>query len=666
MPATREPEVWTLLEEVETETERARSEGYFPLDVGNSLKEARDLLSRHREARNWKGGYWGRAENYDLGFSPDRERLILDARESLLRAKGALIALKLPRWAKELRYYYLDSIWGEERVESLDPRRGVVFMSGTEWALKGFPESQGGLWNRCNCRPTREGIDLIEKFHAEGKRVGTYMSGGMMAITYALLPDSEEDWTDDFMRWYAGAYWHGQKERFWGARGSSSEWNANLPAPMDFSEWMMRQLEYAQRIGFDFVHLDEAFGAYPDARELSARDPDFVMCPNNLARMYVDEEGWRFGWTAMGESLGHPSDWDDFNRKMRQRSMMTRNIPWWGWHTYKPFEKGYHDLTLATSLANRGTDVAHSEPSDECIEFTRKFSDYVYGSYIDTYASQDIVNARDAPPNLRTIVDRRVLSSGREELIVHLLNIKPETSSINNIDLEVNISAVRVKSPPVVTLIAPGTLPKPIEIATKPDRLEFKIPSIETWSIVVIGESLFPRVELRLISRDGTPITDPLDNGFVPGHEIQVAATLEEPVPAQYSLKLHVPNGWRSEETGKEGSTRTFKVMPLFAEEGRAYAITPVVEKDRENCPSWPLVLQAVEEVGFRLIYPVLESPSGECHHALEVRNRGKAKILKFRLRLPDGWKAERTEFAMDSSAGEVRKMDIALTPPDL
>jgi hypothetical protein len=662
----RESEVWTLLEEVETETARAKSEGYFPLDVGNSLEEARDFLNKYREARNWKGGYWGRAENYDLGFHPDRERSLLDARESLLRAKGALIALKLPKWAKELRYYYIDSIWGEERVESLDPRRGVVFMSGTEWALKGFPESQGGLWNRCNCRPTREGIDLIEKFHAEGKRAGTYMSGGMTAITYALLPDSEEDWTDDFMRWYAGAYWHGEKERFWGARGSSSEWNADIPAPKDFSKWMMRQLEFAQRIGFDFVHLDEAFGAYPDASKLSEKDPNFVMCPNNLARMYVDESGWRFGWTAMGESLGHPSDWDDFNKKMRQRSLMTRNIPWWGWHTYKPFEKGYHDLTLATSLANRGTDVAHSEPSDECVEFTRKFSDYVYGSYIDSYVPQDVIKARGTLPTLRTIVDRRVLSSDREELIVHLLNIKPETGSVDNIELEVNISAIRARAPPVITLIAPGAPPTVLKARATADKLEFKVPSIKTWGVVVIGESLFSRVELRMVSRDGIPVADPLDNAFVPGHEIQVAATAEELVPTQYSLELHLPEGWRCEEIGRDGLTRLFRVMPVFAEEGKAYAITPLVKKEGQISPSWPLVLQAAGEVDFRLIYPVLESPSAESDHDLEVKNRGKAKAVKFRLRLPDGWKADNSQFDMNLDAGEVKKVGITLMPPDL
>jgi len=662
----QESEIWTLLEEVETEFARAKSEGYFPLDVGNSLKEARNLLSRYRGTRNWKGGYWWRAEKYDRGYSPDRERLLLEAKELLLRAKGALIALKLPKWAKELRYYYIDSTWGKDSVQSLDPRRGVVFLSGTEWSLKGFPETQGGLWNRCNCRPTREGVDLIERFHAEGKRVGTYMSGGMMAITYALLPDSEEDWTDDFMRCYAGAYWHGEKERFWGARGSSSEWNADIPAATDFSKWMMRQLELAQRIGFDFVHLDEAFGAYPDARELSEKDPDFVMCPNNLARMYVDEKGWRFGWTAMGESLGHPLDWDEFNRKMRERTLMARNIPWWGWHTYTPFEKGYHDLTLATSLANRGTDVSHSEPSDECIEFTREFSDYVYGPYIDTYLPQDMVKASGTPPMLRTIVDRRVLTNEREEFIVHLLNIKPEVPSIDNIDLQVDISASQVKSPPVVTLIAPGAPPRVLEAKATAGKLEFGVPGIKTWGVVVVGESLFPRVELRLVSREGVPVTDPLDNTFVPGYEIRVAAALEKNGPGECHLELHLPEGWRCEEIGADGATRLFRIMPVFAREGRAYAITPIVKKDGQTAPSWPLVLQAVGEVGFRFIWPVLESPSAGSDHELEVRNRGKAKAVKFRLRLPEGWRADNSEFDTNLDAGEVRKMSITLVPPDL
>lgn len=133
-----EASLWRLKEEIEREAHRAEEDGFVHLDVGNALKEAEMLLRRYRATKSWEGGYGGRARNYELGFDIDREALLLRAKEFLLRAKGAIRALRLPPWAKELRYYYLDPVWGEESVERLDPRRGVVFMSGRDWALKGF------------------------------------------------------------------------------------------------------------------------------------------------------------------------------------------------------------------------------------------------------------------------------------------------------------------------------------------------------------------------------------------------------------------------------------------------------------------------------------------------------------------------------------------------
>lgn len=199
--------------------------------------------------------------------------------------------------------------------------------------------------------------------------------------------------------------------------GPSSEWNGDLPAPLTFSKWMISQLEFAQRIGFDFIHLDEAFGRYPEAHKLWEQNPNFIVCPNNLARTYVDEENWRFGWTAMGKSLGHPSAWDEFHKGMRLRSLMSRDINWWGWHTYTPFDEVYQNLSYATTLANKGTDVSHSNPSEEYIKFSRRFSDYIYGPYVDIYVPQNIVRAIDAPESLRIIVNRRDLMGNREEMI---------------------------------------------------------------------------------------------------------------------------------------------------------------------------------------------------------------------------------------------------------
>ena len=660
-----EADLWSLKKAVEREADKAREKGYFPLDVGNELKRAEGLLRGYRATKSWERGYGGKAENYDLGFDIDREGLLLQAREALLRAKGAIIALKLPIWTKELRYFYMNATWGKEGVESLDPRRGVVFMSGRDWALKGFPETQEGLWYRCNCRPTMEGIRLIERFHAEGKRVGTYMSGGMMAITYALLPDSEEDWTDDFMRAYAGHYWHGRRERYWGARGSSSEWHERIAPRMDFSRWMMAQLEFAQRVGFDFIHLDEVFGRYPDAHTLSQRNPNFVVCPNNLARMYVDEEGWRFGWTAMGESLGHPSAWDEFHRKMRQRSLRARNIIWWGWHTYTPFEEAFQNLSYATTLANKGTDISHSNPSDEYVKFSRRLSDYIYSSYVDIYVPQKVVRAIGAPETLRTIVNRRVLASGREEIIVHLLNIKPDVPSIKQARLEVDLSGFQVNWPPTVTFAAPEFDVKVLRAEVEGRKVRFEAPEIRAWGVIVIGESLFPHVELRFKSRGRIPITVPLDNVFVPGEAIEVEAKVDEIVPTDYSIDLHLPEGWEYEEVGGEKNLRLFRIVPLFAEKDRGYAITPIVRKDGEAMPSWPLILQAKEKICFKLIPPMAESPHIKADYELEVKNRSGAGTVKFSLKPPEGWKLERTEFEMYMEAGETKRVPISMAPSD-
>ncbi|MEM2936370.1 MAG: hypothetical protein QW231_04240, partial [Candidatus Bathyarchaeia archaeon] len=486
-------------------------------------------------------------------------------------------------------------------------------MSGREWALKGFPETQDGLWYRCNCRPTLEGIRLIERFHAEGKRVGTYMSGGMMAITYALLPDSEEDWTDDFMKEYAGHYWHGRRERFWGARGPSSEWRERIAPHMAFSRWMISQLEFAHRVCFDFIHLDEAFGRYSDAHTLSERNPDFVVCPNNLARMYIDEESWRFGWTAMGEALGHPSRWDEFHRRMRQRSLRARNIVWWGWHAYAPFEEAYQNLSYA----------------------------------------------------LRTILNRRVLASGREELILHLLNVKPNAPPIKQVRLEVDLSGFEVKQPPTVTFATPELDVKVLEVEVEGQRARFEVPEFRTWGVIVIGEPIFPRVELRFKSRGGVPVANPLDNGFVPGEEIEVEARVEEIISTEYSIDLHLPEGWEYKKIDGGKSLHLFRVMPLFAEKDRGYAITPIVREGGDAMPSWPLILQAKDKICFRLVPPMAESPHVKAGYELEVKNYGRAGAVKFTIRPPEGWKIDRTEFEMDMEAGEKRRVAISMAPPD-
>lgn len=659
-------DLWGLEAGVEREAERARREGYFPLDVGHELERARRLLADYGATKSWAKGYGGRAETYDLGFDAEREALLLQAREALLRAKGALIALKLPAWTREFRYFYEDGVWGTDGVESFDERRGVVFMSGRNWALQGFPESQDSLWFRCTCRPTAEGIRQIERYHAEGKRVGTYMSGGMMAITFALLPDSEDDWTDEFMRQYAGHYWHGTRERFWGARGAASEWGNDVPRPMDFSRWMTAQLEFAHRIGFDFVHLDEAFGSYPEVRELSEANPNFVVCPNNLSRMYLDEEGWRFGWAAMGESLGDPSRWDEFNARMRARSREARNMRWWGWHTYTPFQKPYQDLSYATTLANRGTDVSHSDPSPELVAFSRRSCHYIYGDGVDVFVRQEAAKALGAPASLRTIANRKVLAGGREELVVHLLNTDPGVRSVAGTRLEVDLSGLRVRRPAAVTFVAPGSEAKALAAEIDGERLRFEVPVFRTWGMVVVGEPLFPAVELRLASRGGRPVAGPLDNAFVPGEAIEVEAVIDTGAAEACAVDLHLPEGWSHEDVGGgAGTRRRYRILPRFAHKDRGYAVTAILRRDGQTMPCWPLSLQAKDRVGFRLIPPMVESPRRRTSCELEVVNRGGGGTLRFALEPPAGWGVDASAHELRLAAGETRRIPVHLTPPD-
>ncbi len=649
-------DLYVLEETIEREAALAEEEGYVFLDTGNGLKHAEEILKSHRATKE-----------YEESFNEDKEKLLLEAKEALLRAKGALIALKLPKWAKELRYWYPEKSQDfdpDKQSGSFDPYRGVVFLPLT-WALGGFPEPSP-IWYRCNCRPRLEGVREIEKYHTEGKRVGTYMSGGMMAITYALLPESEEEWTDDFMRQYAGNYWHLEpSERFWGARGTSAEWRGGTIPQLDFARWMISQLDFAHRIGFDFIHLDEAFGNYGEARQIAEKYPSFVVCPNNLSRMYVDQEAFRFGWTAMGEALGHPSKWDDFQKKMRERGLGAYNIPWWGF--LYVFEKGFYgNLSFATTLANKGTDVSYSSPSTDYVTFSRRFSDYLIGPYVDIYVPQSIVKAVKAPDSLRIAVNRRVLEGGGEELILHLFNISPEVPSLEQVSLEVDTSGLRVKNSPTVTFATPEFGVKVLKATTKYGMLSFQVPEVKIWGLIIIGETLFPQVDLSLAARSGFPVVHPLDETFVPGEKIEVEAKVEELIPAQYCLDLHLPNGWKCERIeDTTGETHRFRILPLFARKDAGYAITPIIRKEGQAMPSWPLRLQAQDKLSFRLIPPMADSPKVKADYELEVKNNSRPDTVKFSLKPPEGWTLDKGEFELKLEAGEAKKVALSMAPPD-
>ncbi len=59
-----------------------------------------------------------------------------EAKPALLRAKGALLDLKLPLWARELRYYR------RPELDAADPDRGVAFLGA--WVENAWP----GQWLR--------------------------------------------------------------------------------------------------------------------------------------------------------------------------------------------------------------------------------------------------------------------------------------------------------------------------------------------------------------------------------------------------------------------------------------------------------------------------------------------------------------------------------------
>ena len=52
-----EVDLWSLKEAIEREVERARMQGYFPLDVGDALKKATGLLIKYRGTKSWERGY---------------------------------------------------------------------------------------------------------------------------------------------------------------------------------------------------------------------------------------------------------------------------------------------------------------------------------------------------------------------------------------------------------------------------------------------------------------------------------------------------------------------------------------------------------------------------------------------------------------------------------
>ncbi len=641
--ACSEKDLAMLLATVDFEAKQAVAQGYLPVDVGGEIGRSRRILSV-AVAERWADG----------------DPRLAEAKARLLRAKGALIRLKLPYWTRDPRYRY-----GPEA----DPSNQARWV---EWLGNSGPPSPWytdveSMWCRANCRPSQWVFEGIERAYNLGRPVGVYISGGMMATTYALLPEREEDWADDYSWSYAQNYWRNEsRARYWGARDEAEDWGASIARSRLFSRWMMPQVEFAFRIGFDLVHLDECRGRYAEARPLMERNPDSVVLQNSDGRQYVDQEAVRYGFVAMMEQVGSPDNWDNFQARMHTVCDESYNIPWWGY--FRVEQEGFlAGLSYATAVANRGSDVAgySKPPSAELVQFAHRYRDYLLGDYVDAYVDPAVVSLQGAPSAARVVTNRRTLTSGREELVVHILNTDPALPGVEGGRVLVRTTGLRLPAQPVVTFLTPKSAPRVLAAKISDGELSFEMPHVPLWGVVVVGEPLFPGVTTRLVFRGGESVKNPLDNKFVPGEPFEVEVAVERNSAAPHIPKLHVPTGWRSNLLGTTANLCGYRILPGKAELNHGYAITPVITQGGESMPGAPLRLQAQSPVSFRFIAPLVDSPGPGGEYELEVRNNSSAGGLSFSLTAPNGWLLEPGQFKADLASGERRRFRLRLRPPN-
>ena len=114
--ACEEADMRALLAAVQREQAAAEAQGYVPLDVGGEVARAQEILAELAAAPGF---------HYDEGFRPERAVRYVQVKEALLRAKGALIRLKLPYWTRDVRYAGLDEI----ATDPADRIRGLGHLS---------------------------------------------------------------------------------------------------------------------------------------------------------------------------------------------------------------------------------------------------------------------------------------------------------------------------------------------------------------------------------------------------------------------------------------------------------------------------------------------------------------------------------------------------------
>ncbi|HID06612.1 MAG TPA: hypothetical protein EYP10_05630 [Armatimonadetes bacterium] len=420
----------------------------------------------------------------------------------------------------------------------------------------------------------------------------------------------------------------------------------------------------------DFIHLDEAWGAYPEAIELHERHPFLVVVPNNFGMTYVDSEAFRYGWCAMAEKAGHPRDWDAFHKNLRETAKRAYGVTIWRWLNLN--ESGFYaDISFATTLANRSTDYTFSPPSPQFIRFSRKFADYLYASFVDIYPSQDAVTLEHAHSAIRFALNRRTFVSGREELILHVFNTNPNAKVERSIAVRIDVRGFNLPPSPSVTFASPDTPPMRISARLNDGVITFEVPAVKVWGIVIIGKPLFPRVHLRMVRRGGERLRYPLDNHIVPGEpfEVELRAEILDMRDEGFEVELHLPKGWRiqSHQSTANHTWRYIIVPSPNARIGGGFAITPLVRLQDEVMPSFPLQVVAQPKLSFRILPPCIDAPAQSMSDfKLEVWNNSRPCRAHVTLSPPMRWESSRTEFEFSLSANEVQTAEFKMQAPDV
>jgi hypothetical protein len=548
------------------------------------------------------------------------------AKYKILLAKGSTIAMKLPMWARELKY-----------VKAPRPNdREVAYVSVFDGGFRRWTWDGGH-----GIRPIPVAMDELDKWHAQGFRTINYVTACRTPISYVLMPHGEE-WTDGEAQKYVSQYWH-NGERWWGMSGRFDGYQSILAD----------KLEFAARLGLDGIHLDDAYGNMYQLAPVFEKNPYFVVCPNGWGKLFMEDKSeLRYNVLAMIEGSGtpYPGSWDGWFARLRQNTKQSYNIPMWG-ALNSDAVGNISDLAFASELATKMSDACGDDkdvPSDAALSFSRRFSDYLYGDFVDVYAPENVVKLDR--PTLRSITNERTLLDGSKELIIHVLNMevsKRDVKPARDIQIEVSPGDFPLPNPLVVTFLRPGAVAIELKYESAGGKISFKVPEVEVWGVAVVGTAVPPRVTLR---RPALGVPVPLDRNVVAGESFEVTAQIEKRAPAErdFTLELNLPKGWKAKAAGETPAEKRFTIeVPKGIPEGPC-AVTPIVRSDK-SLAGWPLQLLVTKLVSLRLAPCWLDVPTrGKRQLALDVGNNlARPTDVSIQLGLPPGLQSSKSQFAL-------------------